>query len=683
MEPASIFAVVEGAGGLALKCVSLVKTLNDVASKYKQAKLTVLSMVQHVEIVQLAWERIDQWSQEYLRDGVEAHCEEDEKLLQRLRTSLDVGTLVMEALEEDLLPFRRQLDKLGLRGKTRIVWSESALNAHQDRLSHQVQAMTCLLQTINIVGPKTRRDFLEVTEPILFKSDESAYSIVPSRISSKLSLSTTNTGSASLQYHPLAFEDALFTAKVYKRNYRNGLIDQLFKARTDRARRRATSEDQNDDTRSATMALDPLHPLESLMSHPSTSVDLVFMNACQENAIDTLEDLVSSGPKTDSQKVSFDIFRWGLAEAFVSDRLAVAQILLHIRSEDYMSQLTEDDRRFLTERACVKKDSPFFELLLQHAVKRVDPAAQFYLDGLLLKAATISSRRLIVRLIEAGANVNCADEQGVRPLHLVSLHPKIKKNIRILLDYGAGIDAQDNEGMTPLISACSHQRWSNAQYLIACGANFKLTDNTGEQAIDKLPDTFVSTTLIFVVDLKRHLRVLQDANIYKLDTWVHHHLQTAALQHDNEPLKAALWFAEGHIVSLLRSFVRERFRNSRTVRRLHFDGIAMLMDLISKAENLQKWSHMMVKDNETSWFMIHKILCLLFNFIYQITYSPFHPSPVFRDSQYQSFREALSIPILICEPQSMSGTEVQDALVAWCSSIERAQCSSIQRTLTE
>ena len=60
------------------------------------------------------------------------------------------------------------------------------------------------------------------------KSDESALSIVPSRMSSRLSSSTSQASRrqsirtyTSIVYHRLSFEDELFTATVYKRNYRN------------------------------------------------------------------------------------------------------------------------------------------------------------------------------------------------------------------------------------------------------------------------------------------------------------------------------------------------------------------------------------------------------------------------------------------------------------------------------
>lgn len=63
------------------------------------------------------------------------------------------------------------------------------------------------------------------------KSDESAYSIVPSRMSSRLFIST-NQGLSSddnMSYRRLSFEDDIFTAQVYKRSYRTPFIRRLFR----------------------------------------------------------------------------------------------------------------------------------------------------------------------------------------------------------------------------------------------------------------------------------------------------------------------------------------------------------------------------------------------------------------------------------------------------------------------
>ena len=61
------------------------------------------------------------------------------------------------------------------------------------------------------------------------KSDESAYSIVPSRASSRISSIAEkdrrmSTGSSELIYQELSVDNDLFTARVYKRNYRNAVM---------------------------------------------------------------------------------------------------------------------------------------------------------------------------------------------------------------------------------------------------------------------------------------------------------------------------------------------------------------------------------------------------------------------------------------------------------------------------
>ena len=82
------------------------------------------------------------------------------------------------------------------------------------------------------------------------KSDESALSIVPSRLSSRLSLDTSLSGRrdsigsrASMAYRRLSFEDDLFTAIVYKRNYRALRSQDIWKMGPDLSRRNTTPQE--------------------------------------------------------------------------------------------------------------------------------------------------------------------------------------------------------------------------------------------------------------------------------------------------------------------------------------------------------------------------------------------------------------------------------------------------------
>lgn len=81
-------------------------------------------------------------------------------------------------------------------------------------------------------GGKVREEALTKGQKIFQKSDESAYSIVPSRASrsirddvSLLSFETEK----SLVYQELSIDDDLFTARVYKRNYRSPIISSLLR----------------------------------------------------------------------------------------------------------------------------------------------------------------------------------------------------------------------------------------------------------------------------------------------------------------------------------------------------------------------------------------------------------------------------------------------------------------------
>ncbi|KAK3169630.1 hypothetical protein OEA41_009014 [Lepraria neglecta] len=240
MNPISIFSVIQGSIGLALQCGNVIQSLNDIVGKFNQAHLTIISIIQEVETIQMAWIRIREWSEEHAEAGT------DTNFFDRLGRSLDCGTLVMTALEQDLEDYNIKTARptIGFRQRSRVAWNETALLDHQNRIRGQVQAMSLLLQVLELPTPKDRGTLLQTTERILRKSDESAYSIVPSRQSSLRAVgsqtsrasrardSRISIESGELVYRPLSFEDELFTARVYKRNYRNAKMRSLFRSKS-------------------------------------------------------------------------------------------------------------------------------------------------------------------------------------------------------------------------------------------------------------------------------------------------------------------------------------------------------------------------------------------------------------------------------------------------------------------
>ena len=144
MDPATIVGLVSSAIALATVCGSAAKDLNTLVSEYKNAKLAILSMVQGLDTMQLAWSRIGKWAENQTPDGL---LEEDD-FIGRLRRSLETGSLVMDALTEELLIYKPLT--MGLTQRTKVVWNEGTLRSHQERIRDQASSMTLLLQAINL-----------------------------------------------------------------------------------------------------------------------------------------------------------------------------------------------------------------------------------------------------------------------------------------------------------------------------------------------------------------------------------------------------------------------------------------------------------------------------------------------------------------------------------------------------
>ena len=177
----------------------------------------------------MTWSRIREWSRNY----VEAKPEPT--FLKRIEQSLEYGTLVISTLQQDLAAYTNSPDTMNFRKRSRVIWNEKALRDHQYRVRGQAIAMSLLLQVLDLPTPIQRIELLRTNEHELRKTDESAYSIIPSRLSSRISLSTYDsfktTECADLLHHRLSCENDLFAVRVYKRNYKKFFIRSLFRSK--------------------------------------------------------------------------------------------------------------------------------------------------------------------------------------------------------------------------------------------------------------------------------------------------------------------------------------------------------------------------------------------------------------------------------------------------------------------
>ncbi|KAL8924232.1 MAG: hypothetical protein Q9208_004196 [Pyrenodesmia sp. 3 TL-2023] len=238
-DPISIFSVIGGSAALVLQFAKAVNDLHTLSDRYKRAEFMIESMTSNLTTIQWAWRQIGTMLEEWTRDEVVWQGDSTELFIQ-INRSLKGGSLVIAALEEDLEPFLEQLRdpsthpqrSLEFRRRAKIVWNDQTFRDHQERIRDQVNSMNLLINILQMPQAVSRKQALDVGVGVFRKSDESAFSIVPSRTSTRprdteslLSFESKT----SLVYRELTIDSDLFTARVYKRNYRNPLISDLLK----------------------------------------------------------------------------------------------------------------------------------------------------------------------------------------------------------------------------------------------------------------------------------------------------------------------------------------------------------------------------------------------------------------------------------------------------------------------
>lgn len=143
MDPASIVGLVSACSNLVKTCGGVVETLYTLVETYKDAELSILSIIEECETVRFAWSRLEEWAESSAR-----HIDSYEELLRRLQRSIYTGQLIMAALEEDL---NNTIPKTGtFRRRAGLIWNEAIFQAHQSRIRGQVSALQLLVQVINM-----------------------------------------------------------------------------------------------------------------------------------------------------------------------------------------------------------------------------------------------------------------------------------------------------------------------------------------------------------------------------------------------------------------------------------------------------------------------------------------------------------------------------------------------------
>lgn len=142
-DPITIVQVVSASASLAMQCAQVAKGLHDLAGKYKNAEMNILSLANELDILRLAWERIESVLQLW-----EESDAADDGLLAEFRLKLRFGSLVVSSLANEIDAFTKR--PFNFLQRTKYVWDEENFRGHQDRIRGQVAAVNLLVSVLSL-----------------------------------------------------------------------------------------------------------------------------------------------------------------------------------------------------------------------------------------------------------------------------------------------------------------------------------------------------------------------------------------------------------------------------------------------------------------------------------------------------------------------------------------------------
>lgn len=145
MDPVTAIGLLSGAFQIAQYIKDTVGALNHLFGKFKDADLTILSLISELKTIRSAITQLHEWASYNVRDSTEP-----DEYVEGLEVALDGCRAVMEVLSDEVSALTRGAmlsdTGVGFRTRVKVVWSEDSMKVHQERLRAQVQALQLLLQ---------------------------------------------------------------------------------------------------------------------------------------------------------------------------------------------------------------------------------------------------------------------------------------------------------------------------------------------------------------------------------------------------------------------------------------------------------------------------------------------------------------------------------------------------------
>ena len=352
-----------------------------------------------------------------------------------------------------------------------------------------------------------RNNLLRESEEQFGKSDESAYSIVPSRMSMSIYTGDTIDSGASnseesLVYKPLTFENELFTARAYKRNFRTPALQRLFKGLrqtiSDKTRSPTVAQEigegpdgseadnvtfrepgpiqwSQNETQKITSRRPEGQPAGDedtsgeIDTAPNAEPPISFAEACKQGKAEIVETFLESGQDV---HVGFSN-SWGLLDlsaihvAAEYGHVQVVEILLSYGADKEM--LSGGSLRTRPLHVAVRAGQvAMVRYLLDNgtSVAAVDGNGAQAIHV----AAECGSKVILSLLLGRGVTIGSKRADGAQPLHLASQRWVGANFITFVCSQGANIEAETREGYTPLYYASIDNIVDNMKALLELGA---------------------------------------------------------------------------------------------------------------------------------------------------------------------------------------------------------------------
>lgn len=398
-------------------------------------------------------------------------------------------------------------------------------------------------------------------------------------------------------YRRLSFEDDLFTATVYKRNYRNPMLLRLLKtesrkdsediilpARIGHAHIRGSREDKPgsvtnhsqepiqsrslrgahlpstaQETHQQRKDLNALEITSEPPSNPAYESETGFEDTEDDETLDPRSARLAERPMRQRSASSNEESSRIFMNACEQGDLTTVQQFLKIGHDMQPQQAYPDSPDFgAIHAAAMYGHIEIVQILLQYGASIEDRTTSIGSQPLHL-AAQSGDTGMIQFLLRNGAKIAAKNQLGEQPIHLAARSGSIE-TLRILVGEGAALDCADDAGRQPLHWAAIFDRPDVIKYLVKADADINARDGILDTALQKVAVSHPSRLQVSQLLLAQIL-LDNNANCDPLDLLGHTPLYLATNGHQ-------------HAIStlLIESGARYLTSNSEETLRLHVHG---------------------------------------------------------------------------------------------------------------